>query len=281
MKKKIGILLLSVTVLIAVGVSAFFLVTKGRLYREDGLTKNSRCYIENVRVYNDTVLYTVVNNTCRRVSTGEKPLVEKKVGDTWEEFPLWQSQNQRARIIKPFSRCELMFAIDTWVWELEGQYRLRFAGAFDVVGYVEITKAMQKGMTDHGIYREDGVLQTRLVQTKDAQLSSDTLSFTAVNLLDRSVTFSTMVLLQKKEDSVWKSLAILQTDGFTVAANSERAQEIALADPIPSPGEYRILYLVARGSVWWPTERSPKTGEEILSLDIPNAAFSVCRFTVS
>lgn len=281
MKKRIWIVILSVVALIAVGVLVFFLATKGRVYPEDGLKKNTRCTIEGIYLDNDTVYYSVVNNTCRRVGIGNKPTVEKKVGDEWQSFPLWESKNERAEIIEPFSRKEKRFAIDTWVWELKGRYRLSFRGSdFDVVGDFEITDSMLNRVTDHGVYRENGVLQTRLVQLENVRYEGGTLQFTAVNLLDRKVEFSNVMLVQVNENTWWKDACAERADGFTVAANSASGCEVVLSgDPLPS-GEYRFIYMVSRQYAFWMPVVDTATGQERLPLHMSNAVFAVGYFTV-
>ena len=282
MKRKLLIAIPSVLALLAVGVLIFFLVTKGRVYEDDGLQKNTRCSIEFVHVDNDTVYYTVVNDTCRRVVIGDKPTVEKKIDGKWQSFPLWQSKHSIAHVIPPFSRTQDRFEIDAWVWEPTGQYRLCFRGdRYDVVGYFEITEAMLGRMTDHRIYFKDGLRQTKLVQLSETRMEGDTLRFTASNLLDRRVAFSGVMLIQKKEETIWQDFCVERSDGFFVAANSDSEHEVGLETRVLSPGEYRCIYVVGMKEAWWLPEIDPVTREEKFPRVDENGVCAVGYFTVA
>ena len=281
MKRKLLIAIPSVLALLAVGVLIFFLVTKGRIYEDDGLQKNTRCSIEFVHVDNDTVYYTVVNDTCRRVVIGDKPMVEKKINGKWQSFPLWQSKRFIARVIPPFSRTQDRFEIDVWVKDPVGKYRIRFGGGYDVVGYFEITEAMLGRMTDHRIYFKDGLRQTKLVQLKDTRMEGDTLRFTASNLLDRKVAFSGVMLIQKKEETMWRDFCVDRSDGFFVPANGDSECEVGLETQALSAGEYRCIYVVGMKEAWWLPEVDPVTGEEKFPRVNENGVCAVGYFTVA
>lgn len=279
MKKRIvWIVSLSVIVLLAGAGLIFFLSTKGRVYTADGLVQNDRCYIDFAYVDNDTVYYTLINDTCHTVMIGDKPTVEKKIDGEWQMVFWWQSVNEIAIRVPPFSRTQKHFEIDTWVEEPVGEYRLRFGSEPSIVGYFEITEAMRERVTDHRIYRKDGLLQTELVQLKEVRLEQNELCFTALNLLDCKMEFSSVALIQKKEGEIWTTLCAKQPKGFEVAANSESTHRIAVG--ALDVGEYRCIYAIERSFAYWMPETDPETGEKRYPLH-EQAVYAVGCFAVS
>lgn len=126
MKKRWICLMLAAVIL--VGSFVFFLVTKGRVETTDGLLQNSRVYMDDIRVEDGQIYYTIVNKTFRNTHAGDKPYVQRKVDGEWKFVLLYEYRTAIARRISPFSESEGRFAIDHPENLLPGEYRLLIGG---------------------------------------------------------------------------------------------------------------------------------------------------------
>ena len=75
MKKRVLLICGVAILLLLLGCMTFFLITKGRNYSADGLELNDRVYISSIYIENETVHYTLVNQSCRRLSVSSQPVV--------------------------------------------------------------------------------------------------------------------------------------------------------------------------------------------------------------
>lgn len=126
MKKRWICLMLAAVIL--VGSSVFFLVTRGRVETTDGLLQNSRVYMDDIRVEDGQIYYTIVNKTFRNTHVGDKPHVQRKVNGEWQFVSLYTRSTSIAWRISPFSEKESRFTVDCPENLLPGEYRLFFGG---------------------------------------------------------------------------------------------------------------------------------------------------------
>lgn len=108
--------------------ATFFLITSGNVREQDGLLQNSRVYMEDIRVEEGCVYYTITNKTFRRTHAGDKPYVQRKVNGEWQFVTLYQRRTHISWLIAPFSRQESAFDITLPENLLPGEYRLFFGG---------------------------------------------------------------------------------------------------------------------------------------------------------
>ena len=87
-KHRVWMILLAILLaLVLIGCGAVQIIrhaTQGEIYEADGLRQNSRVYMENIRIEDGRVHYTVVNKTCNKVYWKRDALIEKKVDGQWK-----------------------------------------------------------------------------------------------------------------------------------------------------------------------------------------------------
>ena len=88
-KRSFWIILLAILLVLAlIGWGAVQIIrhtTQGEIYEADGLHQNSRVYMENIRIEDGRIHYTVVQKTCNQVHHWKRDaLLEKKVDGQWK-----------------------------------------------------------------------------------------------------------------------------------------------------------------------------------------------------
>ncbi|MBE6629491.1 MAG: hypothetical protein E7624_01415 [Ruminococcaceae bacterium] len=175
MKKKVTLIVTVALCLLFISLGAFLFFTRGNTYVSEGITQNDRVKIKDVRYENGTVYYTLVNHSRSRVYYGEKPSIEKLVGEEWVSFALWSSRHSVAYVLSPFSEQECSFSVTANTDRLAGKYRLSFGSTryvqdengstylrFDenetyIIGHLEITEEQAPTSLPQYVYYDNGV----------------------------------------------------------------------------------------------------------------------------
>ena len=245
MKKRVLLICGVAILLLLLGCMTFFLITKGRNYSADGLELNDRVYISSIYIENETVHYTVVNQSCRRLSVGSQPVVEKKVDGVWQTAYYWNLKPANGMRISPFSRIERDFSIGQLIDDPVGEYRLRFSGGQSIVGYFSVTEEMRGEFTDYRIYQHDGMRCSELIRLKEINFENEMLYLVACNDLDKKVSFSGTMLIQKKEGEEWINYHLESYSGIDLAAHAESDRRVSIG--ALAAGEYRCILAVSPG----------------------------------
>ena len=146
LKKRI-VALLAAFILI-LGVASFFIITNGKRTVVEGLTENTRVYIDDIYYEEGRIHYTVVNHTFRRAHFGDAPYVQRFEEGDWVLVALWDNSGLGLWGIKAFSESSRSTSVEFPERLTPGEYRLLFGempipsngdGATYIVGYFTVS----------------------------------------------------------------------------------------------------------------------------------------------
>ncbi len=239
------ILPIALVALVAVAGLVFFLLTKGTVYEEDGLTLNSRIHMTNVRVEGDKVYCTIQNDTCRTIAISLAPQVQKKVDGTWTETYICGPVGLASVMVKPFSEYEQSFYFDRFVEDYVGEYRLFGAGA---VGYLTITEEMAAALPDYKIHHTDGIKQTELIYVENVQFDNGEIKLTLHNDMSDKMSVPIGGEVQKKVNGEWvyyQSIDNKNSKPTVLEGNAQADCTFLMDTTADKTGEYRLILCVS------------------------------------
>ena len=146
LKKRI-VALLAAFILI-LGAASFFIITNGKRTVVEGLTENTRVYIDDIRCEDGRIHYTVVNHTFRRAMVGAAPYIQRYEDGEWVTVTLWDTSLFAVYDIKAFSDFARHVEVESPEKLTAGRYRLLFGempipsngdGATYIVGYFTVS----------------------------------------------------------------------------------------------------------------------------------------------
>ena len=267
----------ALVLLILLAALIFFLTTKGSTYEEDGITRNSRIHMTNVRLEGNKICYTIENDTCRRIGIGSAALVEKKVNGEWQISDLSFPKTMDVWQVKPFSKADRSFELNILVEDYAGEYRLSEKGA---VGYLTITEEMAAALTDYKIYHADGIRQSELLYIDNMRFDAGKIHFTLHNDLERSCSVLQNGVVQKKVNGEWQYYKLAygkNQKGVTVSSHCDTEYYFEMDTTLTGiAGEYRLILC---GYGYGPVIKTDENGERQLEFN-EESTYIVGEFTI-